>query len=107
MRLDLRHEVDRARRDGAVDGRIDPVEVVEGEDDTARARHAFRPVVADRREDAHERLDREATGRPDGVDPVHATALERTSCSIRDTTSSTSRSVVSICTASAAGCMLT
>ena len=102
MRLDLREEVDGPRRGGAHHGRVDPVEVVEGEHDAAGARDPLDAVGAQWDEEPGERLEGDAADRPHGVDPVHrgsvhaGAAYVRTSCSIRATTSSTARSVVSI-----------
>src|SRR4029453_1738938 len=100
MRLDLRDEVHRARGEQADDRWVDPVEVVEREHDAARLRDAFRAVVAERDEQPDQRADRVAADRPDGVDAGHGVRCAATISSIRATTSSTARSVVSIWIAS-------
>ena len=71
MRLDLRDEMHRPRRQQAEHRRVDPVEVVDRQHHPAGHRDALRPVGAHRRHQPHERPDREAADRPDSVDAVH------------------------------------
>src|SRR4051794_41848695 len=67
MRLDLGHEVDRARAGVAERRRVDPVEVVAGDDEPARHRHPLAPVDLDPAGEPHRRPDRGAAYSPDLV----------------------------------------
>src|SRR4029079_10014736 len=105
VRLDLGEVVDVALTGPADAGDVDPAEVVEREDDAAALRD---PVGAVRAEAGRNRgrpaKDRPAD-EPSDVLGLHAAERSWTSASIRSTTSSTSRLVVSISIASGAGCM--
>src|SRR5262245_19967477 len=104
--LALRDVVDRPRAGRTEGGWVDPREVVHREHDATLERDALGAVVAERRDELDERLDRVTADRPDRVDVAHAVGWRsRTSASIRSTTSVTSSSLVSISSASAAGCM--
>ena len=67
MRLDLRHEVDRARAGGAERRRVDPVEVVAGDHETARQRDALLAVDLHPAGELDGRADRRAADGPDLV----------------------------------------
>ena len=90
VRLDLRHEVDGARRGGAERRRVDPREVVERQHEPALAGHALRAVHAERRRTRDQPADRDAADLPRDVDAdrVMPAASRGTSSSIRATTSS-------------------
>src|SRR3954468_9048255 len=106
MCLVLGEEVEVPLTRPADAGDVDPAEMVEREHDAAAARD---PVGAVRAEPGCERT-RSPENRPaeepgDVLGRLHAAERSRTSDSIRSTTSSTSRLVVSISIASGAGCM--
>ena len=82
------------------------MEVAEREHGAAGPRHALDAVVAERHEQPDERLQRQAADRPDGVD-AHVAVRSRTIPSMRLDDVVLPSSVVSICTASGAGLMLT
>src|SRR3954447_18469919 len=106
VRLLLRDVVERSRHYGTERPRIEPGEVVEAEDERTIGRNAFAAVHAQRRTRADRRIEERPTKELSDLGAVHgreAASRCSTSSAMRLTTSSTSRSVVSICSASCAG----
>src|SRR6185312_8156596 len=112
MHLGLRHEVDVAGRRDPHDRDVEPVEVVDRQHGAARARETVRAVHALARRQPRRHAEIDAPEPPGEIAVMglvahgllaYAVARARTSSSMRVTTSSTSRSVVSICWASPAG----
>src|SRR3954468_15449315 len=103
VRLLLRHVVEGSWHDGTERPRIEPGEVVEAEDDGAVGRNAFAPVHAQRRTRADRRIEERPAKELCEWVAFHERVAARlclASSAMRLTTSSTSRSVVSICSAS-------
>ena len=91
-------------------GNIDPVHVVGGIDDTTARRHPIAPVGACARDPARRPAHIDAAGRPRDVlgrQPTWRANAHGSAPRSATTTSSTSRPVVSISSASSAGCMRT
>ena len=103
--LDLGQVVEVALADPADAGDVDPAEVVEREDDAAAAGNPIGAVRAQPRRDRRRAAEHRPADGPGDVIEFTPAARSRTSDSIRSTTSSTSRLVVSISIASGAGCM--
>src|SRR5262249_9543242 len=105
--LGLGHELDVAGRQRADERDVDPVEVVDRVAEAAGARDAVAAVRPGARRNARRDAHVPAAERPGELLAGQDAASERLriSASICATTSSTSRFVVSISSASAAGCM--
>src|SRR3954464_6171296 len=106
VRLLLRDVVERSWHDGTERPWIEPGEVVEAEDQGAIGRNAFAAVHTQRRARADRRIEEGPAKELSDLGAVHGRDAARrcsTSSAMRLTTSSTSRSVVSICSASSAG----
>src|SRR4051794_4114738 len=105
VRLDLRDVVRVPRVRIRKERDVDPRQVVERNNEPALARDVLLPVHLQPRRGGGERAERVPPERPEPVGVAHAAVRSRTIATIRSTTSSTRRCVVSISCASAAGCI--
>ena len=71
-RLELRDEVEVAGRERPDERDVDPVQVVDGENDASVARHALGPVQTRTRHEARGQAHVDAPGRPEEVAAGHA-----------------------------------